>query len=161
MQRFIGFRSVIAVASVVLGACAGIDDLVSPPGVSLRNVHAEELDFDSQTFLLSFDVTNPNPFPLPLTEIRYGIELDGMRFASGSTPAGFDIPAGSGGEFAIRVEMDLVSTVPDLLFVLKDGIDRDIPYSLEGELHTSIPGAGPVHFAADGAVRLLDGQARR
>jgi LEA14-like dessication related protein len=161
MRRLIGLCSAIAMAAIALGGCAGIDDLVSPPGVSLRNVHAEELDFDRQTFLLSFDVTNPNPFPLPLTEIRYGIELDGMRFASGSTPASVDIPAGSDGEFAIRVEMDLVSTVPDLLFVLKDGMHRDIPYSLEGELHTSIPGARPVHFASDGAVRLLDGQARR
>lgn len=155
MYRFNAVRSTIAIAGLLLAACASLEDLVSPPGVSLRNVHAEELGFERQTFLLSFDVTNPNPFPLPLTEIRYGIELDGMRFASGRTPASLDIPAGSDSEFAIRVEMDLVSTVPDLLFVLRNGMDRDIPYSLEGELHTSIPGARPVRFANAGAVRLL------
>ena len=156
MNRKHGIRLVIAIASLQLAACAGLESLVSPPDVSLRNVKAEELGLDRQTFLLSFDVTNPNPFPLPLTEIRYGIELDGMQFASGSTPASLDIPAASGSEFAIRVEMDLVNTVPDLLFVLKDGAHREIPYSLEGELHTSIPGARPVHFASAGAVRLLD-----
>ena len=158
MYRLTNMRNTIAVAALLLSACATLEDLVTPPGVSLRNVHAEELGFDRQTFLLSFDVSNPNPFPLPLTEIRYGIELDGMRFASGRTPASLNIPAGSDSEFAIRVEMDLVSTVPDLLFVLRNGMDRDIPYSLKGELHTSIPGARPVHFASAGAVRLLERQ---
>jgi LEA14-like dessication related protein len=149
------FRSTILLASLALSACASLQDLVSPPGVSLRNVHAEALDLDGQTFLLDFDVTNPNPFPLPLTEIRYGIEIDGLRFASGTTPASLNIPAGSDGSFAIRVEMDLVNTVPDLLFVLREGLDRDIPYALSGEFETGIPGARPVHFNSEGAVRLL------
>lgn len=146
----------IFVMTLGTSGCASLEDIVATPGVSLRNVHAETLEFDRQTFLLSFDVTNPNPFPLPLTEIHYGIELDGKRFASGETPARLNIPAGSDGAFSIRVEMDLISTVPDLLFSLREGFDRDIPYALEGELHTAIPGARPVRFAANGAVRLFD-----
>ena len=155
MRTATQFRSIALLTLMGLGGCAGVAPFVAEPGVSLRNVHAEVLDFDKQTFLLSFDVTNPNPFPLPLTEIHYGIRLDGKRFASGQTPARLDIPAGSDGEFAIRVEMDLIDTVPDLLFTLRESLDRAIPYSLEGELHTAIPGARPVRFESIGAVRLL------
>lgn len=155
MRTRIRIGSIVLFTIVGLASCANLETLVATPGVSLRNVHAEVLDFDKQTFLLSFDVTNPNPFPLPLTEIHYGIRLDGKRFASGQTPARLDIPAGSDGEFAIRVEMDLIDTVPDLLFTLRESLDRPIPYSLEGELHTAIPGAGPVRFVSNGAVRLL------
>ena len=61
----------IVAASLWLGGCASLDDIVSPPQVSLRNVHLESLDFDEQTFLLSFDVTNPNPFPLPIKTLTH------------------------------------------------------------------------------------------
>lgn len=155
MYETIPIRSVFLAVLLGLGGCASLENVVATPGVSLRNVHAESLALDKQTFLLSFDVTNPNPFPLPLTRIQYGLTLDGKRFASGTTPARLNIPAGSDGEFAIRVEMDLIGTVPDLLFTLREGLNQDIPYSLDGELHTSIPGASPVRFASNGAVRLL------
>lgn len=138
-----------------LAGCASLEDVVSPPGVTLRNVHAETLAFDRQTFLLSFDVTNPNPFPLPVSRLEYGVWLDGRRFASGDADSGIHIPALSDGTFDIRVEMDLVNTVPDLLFVLRDGLDRRLPYRLEGRLHTGLPRARPVPFASEGDVRLL------
>ena len=148
-------NAVFIVAMLQLFGCASLEDVVSPPGVTLRNVHAETLAFDQQTFLLSFDVTNPNPFPLPVSRLEYGVWLDGRRFASGDAASGIRIPALADGTFDVRVEMDLLNTVPDLLFVLRDGLDRDLPYRLEGRLHTGLPRARPVTFASEGDVRLL------
>ena len=141
-------------ASLWLGGCATLDDLVSPPSVSLRNVHLESLAIDEQTFLLSFDVTNPNPFPLPVSSIAYVVELDGMRFASGETDSAFTIAAGSDGEFAISVNLNLLRTAPDLLFIVRDGVRRDIPYTLEGSLGFDIPYARPTPFRSEGLIRL-------
>ena len=145
----------IAAAGLMLGACATLEDIVSAPNVSLRNVHVESLDIDEQTFLLSFDVTNPNPFPLPIKTISYGVELDGMRFASGKTVSSFTVPSGSDAQFAITVNLNLLRTSPELLFVVRDGVRKDIPYTLKGSLGFDIPYASPTHFESTGHVRLF------
>ena len=51
---------------MVLSACAGTETLVSSPTVSLASVELERAGLRQQTFLLGFDVSNPNPFPLPV-----------------------------------------------------------------------------------------------
>ncbi|MFQ5610060.1 MAG: LEA type 2 family protein, partial [Woeseiaceae bacterium] len=132
-----------------------LEDIVSAPSVTLRNVHVENLNVDEQTFLLSFDVTNPNPFPLPINSISYGVKLDGMRFASGQSASSFTVPAGSDGEFAISVSLNLLRTAPDLMFIVGDGVRRDIPYTLEGSLGFDIPYARPTRFESTGHVRLF------
>lgn len=145
---------VIAMAVLSLTACATLEDLVATPGVSLRNVTVQELDLNGQTFLLSFDVTNPNSFELPIKTIAYGIELDGHRFASGEAQSAFTVPAGGDGEFAISVDLNLLQSAPELMFIVRDGVRRDIPYQLEGRLGIDLPFARPVQFSTNGQIRL-------
>ena len=138
----------------MLTACASTGDLVSAPRVSLRNVEITDIDFTSQTFLLGFDVTNPNPFPLPISTVSYAVELEGYRFASGSTAAGFTVPSSGDAEFAISVELDLMKTAPQLLFIVRDSVRRDIPYTLSGKFGLDIPLIEPVRFETSGAIRM-------
>ena len=140
--------------SVFLSACASLENLVNAPGVSLRNVTVENIGFRGQTFLLSFDVTNPNPFPLPISNVSYGVKLDGHRFASGEAVSKITVPAGGDGEFAISVEVDLLKTAPELLFIVRDASRRDIPYTLEGRLGIDIPYTSAVRFKSTGLIRM-------
>ena len=79
-----------------LGACASLpEDVVSRPEVELRDVQLMGLGFKNQTFLLSFDVSNPNSFPLPVNHVSYGVRLDRHRFASGQTESDISVPAGA------------------------------------------------------------------
>ena len=87
----------VVVAPLMLAACASLENIVSAPNVSLRNVEVASLDFGEQKFLLSFDVYNPNPFPLPIKTVSYAVRLDGQRFASGEAASAFTVPAGSDG----------------------------------------------------------------
>lgn len=144
----------------MLASCAGLEEVVAPPGVSLRNVEVTRLALTGQTFLLGFDVTNPNPFPLPVDAIRYDVRLDGHRFASGHTPTAFSVPARSDSEFAIEVELDLIRTTPALLYLIKDGTETDIPYELSGEFGIDLPYVKPVAFRAAGEIRLAAGSFR-
>jgi LEA14-like dessication related protein len=144
----------IALTAVLLTACASTGSIVSAPGVTLRNVEVANIDFSGQTFVLGFDVTNPNPFPLPIREISYGVQLDGQRFASGTVESGFSVPAGGDSEFAISVELDLMRTAPQLLHLLHDGVGRDIPYTLDGQFGIDLPYVKPVAFRAAGEIRL-------
>jgi LEA14-like dessication related protein len=138
----------------LLSACASTGDLISAPGVSLRNVEITDIDFSGQTFLLHFDVTNPNPFPLPVSTVSYAIELDGHRFASGSTAGGFAVPSAGDDEFTVSVDLNLMKTAPQLLFVIRDSVKRDIPYTLSGQFGLDIPFAPAVRFDTSGAIRM-------
>jgi LEA14-like dessication related protein len=144
----------ILLVSVLLSACASLENIVSAPKVSLRNVHVENIGFNSQTFILAFDVTNPNAFPLPIKSINYGVRLDGHRFASGEAASEFTVPARGDREFAISVNVNLLQTAPELLFIVRDATRRDIPYSLEGRLGIDIPYTKPVKFENSGLIRL-------
>lgn len=155
MNGVTGFKYIgLGAIACFLTGCASTGSLVESPHVTLRDVKIAELDFDSQTFLLDFDVTNPNPFPLPIAAISYGVELDGYRFASGETEGEFTFPASSDGGFSISVELDLMRTAPQLLFIVRDGVHRDIPYALTGTFDVDIPFMSPVSFKTSGAIRL-------
>ena len=144
-----------ALALTLLGACASLpDNVVSRPEVKLRDVQVMGLGFRNQTFLLSFDISNPNPFPLPVNHVSYGVRLDGQRFATGQTASDISVPAGGASQFAISVELDLLSTAPQLLSVVRDATRQDIPYQLEGQLGIDIPMTRPVIYQSRGSIRL-------
>lgn len=138
-----------------LSACASLpENLISAPDVKLQGVQVMGLGFKNQTFLLSFDIHNPNPFALPVSHVRYDVRLDGMRFASGETASEITVPASGDTEFAISVELDLLSTAPQLLSIVREGTRSEIPYELQGELGVDIPFTPPVSYRSDGAIQL-------
>lgn len=148
----------IILASAGLGACASLpDDVIGKPEVKLRDVQVMGLGFNNQTFLLSFDISNPNPFPLPVNHVSYGVRLDGQRFATGQAASDISVPAGGESQFAISVELDLLSTAPRLLSIVRSATRQDIPYQLEGQLGIDIPMTPPVTYRTEGAILLNTG----
>ena len=142
----------------VLGACASLpENLIEKPDVELSDVGIMGLGFNSQTFLLSLAIRNPNPFPLPINHISFGVKLAGQRFASGETASNVSVPARGYAEFAISVELDLLGTAPQLLSIVRESRRRDIPYVLEGELGVDIPMTPPVSYRTDGQIRVGSG----
>jgi LEA14-like dessication related protein len=161
MARQNALRDISLIAiTFALTACASMETVISAPGVSLRNVTVTDLNFSGQTFLLGFDVVNPNPFPLPVSEVSYGIDLDGHRFANGQTAAAFVIPAQGDGEFTISVELNLLKTAPQLLYVISDGVRGDIPYVLTGTLVIDLPLVKSVGFKSTGEIHLQASNSR-
>ena len=150
-------NSGLLLITLCLSACASTGKLIDTPDVSLSDVRIEDMDFATQTFLLHFDVRNPNPFPLPVSAVSYNIELDGYRFATGKTQGGFTVPAQGDGDFAISVQLNLLRSAPQLLYIVRDGTKRDIPYALDGKLGVDIPLIEPIAFETAGAIRLLSG----
>lgn len=155
MNRTSVTRTWVLAAGLVLTSCASLpESLLSAPDVNLRNVQVMGLGFDGQTFLLTFDASNPNAVALPVRHIAYGLELDGKHFASGKTASEFTIPANGTTSFAISVDLNLLRTAPELLFVVRDGTRRDIPYEVEGQLGVDIPLAPALRYRNSGNIRL-------
>jgi LEA14-like dessication related protein len=149
-----GLYGLLLLSAAMLSACATVANSVHSPGVSLRNIQLTKASFDSQTFLLGFDVSNPNAFALPVKSVKYGVVLDGQTFASGATLGSFSVPARGDGEFFISVDLDLLQATPKLLSVVRDGARHSIPYEVAGELGVDIPFIRPLSFKSNGSIRL-------
>jgi LEA14-like dessication related protein len=138
-----------------LSACASVpESLVASPRVNLSNVQVVGLGFNSQTFLLSFDVANPNPFPLPIRNVGYGVRIDGQRFASGETPSEFTVPANGDTSFVISVDLDLLQTAPQLLSIVRDSARQYVNYELVGRFAVDIPLTPQIKYRDSGSIRL-------
>ena len=147
----------LALALVSAGCAGSLENMLQSPAVELTAVEVVGIGFNNQTFLLSFDISNPNGFALPIDAVSYGVKLNGQRFASGETTSEFSVPAGGDAQFAISVELDLLQTAPQLLSILREGVRNDIRYELDGKLTLGLPLAPPVSFSNGGTVRLHSG----
>lgn len=145
---------VATLATAFAGCATTLENLVESPTVELSDVQVMGLGFNSQTFMLSFAISNPNPFSLPVKAVSYGVKLDGQYFASGETSSNFSIPANGDGEFAISVDLNLLQTAPQLLTIVRESTRRDVQYELEGQLAVDIPLAPPVSYRNTGLIRL-------
>ena len=159
MMETARFRNIaLSAVALVATGCASTGVIIEKPGVSLRNVEVADIDLDGQTFVLEFDVENPNPFPLPISSVSYGVEREGLRLASGQTQCAVTVPAGGDSPVELTVDVDLMRTAPQLMFIVRDGIYRDIPYALEGRFAIDVPFANPVAFRNEGSIRLNPGE---
>jgi LEA14-like dessication related protein len=149
--------ALVIIAASQVSSCATLQDIAALPEVSLQSVQVKDLDFKSQTFVLNFDVSNPNPIALPIKSVSYAVKLDGLRFASGDVVCAFSIPARGDTSFAITADLDLLNTAPQLLTIVRSAMRRDIPYELSGSLGIDLPLVRPAQFSADGSIRLGSG----
>lgn len=153
--RCIGLKAVSLVAISATTGCGGMDAVISTPSVALTSVEMPDVDFDRQTCLLGFDVSNPNPFPLPVRSVRYRVRLGDQQFASGETPGGFTVPSNGSGVFTISAELDLFRTTSAISTLIRTGIRRQMEYELSGSLTVDIPAAKPLEFSSTGSIELL------
>ncbi|HLU06406.1 MAG TPA: LEA type 2 family protein [Woeseiaceae bacterium] len=147
-------RYIILCAAALLASCATSRIAVQPPEVVLTGVQVRDIGISGQTFLLGFAVSNPNPFPLPVKNIRYTVMLDGQKFAGGETQSDFVVSARGDGEFSIGVEMDLLQSVSQLSTLFRGGLRDTIEYDLDGTLAVDIPFARPVPFSSSGVIKV-------
>lgn len=152
IRKFVS--AIVLIVFGLTGCATTLESLVKSPKVELRDVQVMGLGFNSQTFLLSFDISNPNPFPLPVRSVSYAIRIDGRRFASGETPSEFSVPAGGDAQFAISVDLNLLQTEPQLLSLVRQSVREDVTYELEGQLAVDIPLAPTVSYRNAGSIRL-------
>lgn len=66
---------------------------VELPKISFDGAKFDELQFTQAQLTFHARVENPNPFPLSVSRVRFGIEIEGRTAAKGEVDAAFAIPA--------------------------------------------------------------------
>lgn len=155
MKHIAKIRSHILLCTIfLLSACAGTGTVIESPKVDLIGVELTSADFRRQTFLLSFDVSNPNPFPLPVRSVSYRVTFDEQKFAGGETQGSFTVPARGDDSFAISVDLDLLSSATQLTSLLRGGFSENVSYELNGSLAVDIPFVSPIPFSSSGVINM-------
>ncbi|HSD68456.1 MAG TPA: LEA type 2 family protein, partial [Woeseiaceae bacterium] len=114
------------------------------PTVHLARIESGHMSFNRQTFVLGFDISNPNPFPLPVQVLSYDVSIADQPFASGRTQGAFTVPANGDSSFAISVDLDMMQQASRVASLLRAGSRGQIPYELNGSLTVDIPFTRPI-----------------
>lgn len=147
-------QAVAILLAIGVAGCASNAQIVETPTVHLSGVEASDLSLKGQTFILSFDVSNPNPFPLRIRTVSYRVQLEKQRFAGGELDCDFSIPAGSNGSFAISVKLDILRSASRLSAILRSGMGEPVGYELNGRLTIDIPLVKPLPFSHSGVISI-------
>ena len=147
-------KGLLSLAVMCLSACAGTGTLVESPAVALSGVELTSIDFRRQTFLLSFDVSNPNAFPLPVRAVDYEVIFDDQKFAGGRTQASFSVPARGETSFAISVDLDILKSATHLKSLMGGGFRENMEYELRGSLAVDMPFVKPIKFSNSGMINM-------
>ncbi len=115
------------------------------------------MSFSRQTFVLGFDISNPNAFPLPVKVLSYSVQIADQRFASGQTDGAFTVPANGDSSFAISVDLDIMQQTSRIASLLRAGSEGEINYELNGSLTVDIPFTKPIPFSNKGTISLIAG----
>ena len=141
-------------AALFLSACASTETMIAAPAVQLKSVELSKIGFNQQTFLLGFDVSNPNAFPLPVKTVRYRLLFDDQNFADGETQGNFTVPAHSSDHFVLSVNVNFLDSATQLTSLLRGGLPDHVNYELQGSLAIDIPFVKPVPFSNAGAIPI-------
>jgi LEA14-like dessication related protein len=121
-------KTSLAAAAALLAACAGLEEFaasaVRRPNLVFRSVSVEALDLEGATLAFTWDLENPNGFGVDLAQVRWSIDVEGMRVASGDLPGGVQVKANATAPvaFPVRVRFQDVPGIARLLGGGKDAV---------------------------------------
>jgi LEA14-like dessication related protein len=145
------WRLLVALAVVLLPACAALVPKLEPPRLEVTGVSFVGRDFAHQQIGLRVHVTNPNARAIAVQRIDYGIVLASTDFARGTTAAPFTVPASGATDFDLNLTADMVTA----LKLLRQHLgDREIPYRVTGTLHLAEGVLRTLPFASSGSLPL-------
>lgn len=125
-------KPVVVLLCLLLAGCAGLPS-PQPPSVALERVELMRMSMTEQRFRLTLDVGNPNAVALPLTGIRYRLEVDGTELGAAASDQTHRLPAGEQTSIALELTVDSVRLLGQLSHWARDPSAR-VPYVLHTEV---------------------------
>ncbi|NTV09797.1 MAG: LEA type 2 family protein [Zoogloea sp.] len=143
--------------AALLAGCAALPVGLDAPEVSLANINLVGGNLLEQRFALQLRVRNPNRRDIDIKGLNFQLELQGQRFASGTSDHQVTLPAL--GE--TLVDVSVVATLADVLRIVrevrKEGGER-VAYGISGKLFAGmLPGGLPFQRRGEVSLAALRG----
>lgn len=132
--------TVVSVMAILLfsGACATIGKLIQKPTITFDSLGTRDMSLLAGTFLFRFNVANPNPLGIHVSDILYDLDINGERFISNRLEQGLDLIASGTAPLEIPVTINYLKVFNSLAKLRQsDGLD----YRLTGSA-----GVGPMRI---------------
>jgi LEA14-like dessication related protein len=153
------FRWFAPIAALIL--FAGLSACVTPqtvqaPSIALQNVKLLEAEGLNQKLQVELLVSNPNDFDIPLTGLRFGMQMNGLDFAEGLSNQRVDIPRLGRAVVPVEVSVSILAVMKQIQAVQKK---KGLEYRVAGTAfldHVLLP---KVDFDREGKLDLeIDGR---
>ena len=154
-RRYALAGGLAALAGGVLAACG----LLPPPGLRAPEIHGAQIAVrgvgrDEIRFLLTLDTGNPNDVRVPLTGLRFDLDLLGQPFATGQALAS-TLELAPQARTAVPIEFSVpTSRLLAILRELRGDGEAGFPYRLRGSAAWG-DSPFPVRFERTGDIDAL------
>lgn len=158
--------TLVTVASLTLGSCATLGQMVQPPRFSAASGQSSQLQLvgpsssrplGGATLRIWTRVENPNAFGLTLAALRGNVFLEGTRAGDVDFPLG--LPLGAAADTIIPLDITIsFSELPGLVDVAQRIVSRNmVAYRLDGTLTVD---AAPFGQPSFGPTTWISGESR-
>lgn len=150
--RRIALRALALAAVLATSGCALFHRNLEPPKVTLKGLTPEALTSDGQVFRTRLLLENPNDEDLKVVGGQVTLTLADVSAGRGEVIEGFVLPAYGSQEVDLRVRLDLLSVLPELVRLLTLG-PGELGYELRGYVDLDVKALGRLPFRSKGTVQ--------
>lgn len=130
----------------------GLFPVPAPPDISVGDIAWKELSLSKASGELRLNVKNLNQFTASLSDLNYGLKLNGTKIVNGAIPKKMDFEANGAQELVIPLEIKPLDFGFAAFNMLKGG---EANYSLDGNVKVDTPyGALKQGFARTGSTAM-------
>ena len=132
--------------------------VVRIPKLSIKGLKVENLSFTSADLELEVEIDNPNNFGISLSELDYGLEINGLSSLSGKLDQQLEIGKKSTGAFKIPISINIVELGMSAYRAISNGEGFDYALTGTAEVGSDLPifKKSSFNFDKSGVVNILD-----
>jgi LEA14-like dessication related protein len=135
---------------LMLCAAAACAPKFERPVLTVSSVELQSGNLFQQSFLVKFQVQNPNDRELPVQGLHAELDVGGQRIASGVSNRAFVVPPMGQSEFGMTITANMAAALLQLANQRADTID----YELSGSASLNLPFLREVPFHQAGSFSL-------
>lgn len=120
-------------------------ELPKPPQLSFGGLALSDVSLEGATLELKYAVDNPNPLPIALGEVKYGLQVEGKNIATGGPAPDTEIAANGKTDVTARARVQFLELAASLPALLQKDAAK---FSFTGSLGSKDGGALPLTHAS-------------
>ena len=129
---------------------AGCAPKFERPNLTVMGIDMQGGNFLQQSFLVKFQVQNPNNRALPVSGLHAELNVGGQRIASGVSNQAFVVPPMGQSEFDMTITANLAAALLQLAGRHSDSVD----YEVTGAASLNLPFLHDLPFHQTGSLSL-------
>lgn len=149
MSRWLAPLFLVFILAGATGCVA--PQVVEPPQITLQNVRFLNAQGLTQRLEVELMVANPNKFSIPLTGLKFDMQMNGLDFAQGLSNAKVDIPGLGRAVVPVEVTIPILALMQQIQVAQRR---KGVDYRVMGTAFLDHALLSSIDFDRQGSIRL-------